>query len=281
MIMSTNPQWRTFQPPTIGSDTAVIDFKTMIPNAHSPVGGNSSEGYMYKTYRTSTNGSSNSQKVFPNTHSFTTKNSSGGQYSNINYLAGSTGGNSGTSRNGRFPIGTYTANENNQAGVSTFNGEASHSQSSSNTYGDSALGGQGLRETGIIEKLLHSYGFIQCCERQARLFFHFSQFNGNIEHLKIGDPVEFEMTYDRRTGKPIASAVTKIAPEVVLSEERVTGTVTTELRSEGTGGDLQGRISYENRGECFFLPYGKDDVEGGGVNLLAGDRVSFQIATNQ
>lgn len=63
----------------------------------------------------------------------------------------------------------------------------------------------------------HSYGFIQCCERQARLFFHFSQFNGNIEHLKIGDPVEFEMTYDRRTGKPIASAVTKIAPEVVSS----------------------------------------------------------------
>lgn len=97
-----------------------------------------------------------------------------------------------------------------------------------------------IRETGIIEKLLvsmvivlyklmflvklkydikflfqHSYGFIQCCERQARLFFHFSQFTGNSEHLKIGDPVEFEMTYDRRTGKPIASTVTKIAPEVV------------------------------------------------------------------
>lgn len=60
----------------------------------------------------------------------------------------------------------------------------------------------------------HSYGFIQCCERQARLFFHFSQFSGNIEHLKIGDPVEFEMTYDRRTGKPIASIVSKIAPVV-------------------------------------------------------------------
>ena len=76
--------------------------------------------------------------------------------------------------------------------------------------------GMGIRETGIIEKLLHSYGFIQCCDRQARLFFHFSQFDGNIEHLKIGDPVEFEMTYDRRTGKPIASAVSKIAPEVVI-----------------------------------------------------------------
>ncbi|CAB3226075.1 unnamed protein product [Arctia plantaginis] len=136
-----------------------------------------------------------------------------------------------------------------------------------------------IRETGIIEKLLHSYGFIQCCERQARLFFHFSQFSGNTEHLKIGDPVEFEMTYDRRTGKPIASTVTKIAPEVVMSEARVTGTVTTEVKGEGSG-DNTGRISYENRGECFFLPYTKDDVEGN-VTLHTGDAVSFQIATNQ
>jgi hypothetical protein len=60
----------------------------------------------------------------------------------------------------------------------------------------------------------------------------------------------------------------------VLSEERVTGMVTTEL---GTG--QQGRISYENRGECFFLPYGKDDVEGN-VTLSIGDKVSFQIATS-
>lgn len=63
----------------------------------------------------------------------------------------------------------------------------------------------------------------------------------------------------------------------VLSEERVTGNVTTELHSSG---DSQGRISYENRGECFFLPYTKDDVEGN-VTLRAGDKVSFQIATNQ
>lgn len=143
---------------------------------------------------------------------------------------------------------------------------------------------QGTRETGIIEKLLHSYGFIQCCERQARLFFHFSQFGGNIEHLKIGDPVEFEMTYDKRTGKPIASQVSKIAPEVVHREERVTGTVTTEIRAlneviSAATSETTGRISYENRGECFFLPYQKDDVEGN-VQLKAGDKVSFQIATN-
>lgn len=53
--------------------------------------------------------------------------------------------------------------------------------------------------------------------------------------------------------------------------------MTTELQASG---DSQGRISYENRGECFFLPYTKDDVEGN-VTLRAGDKVSFQIATNQ
>jgi cold shock CspA family protein len=138
----------------------------------------------------------------------------------------------------------------------------------------------GIRETGIIEKLLHSYGFIQCCDRQARLFFHFSQFDGNIEHLKIGDPVEFEMTYDRRTGKPIASAVSKIAPEVVMSEERVIGTVTTEVKVSPDGSEMQGRISYENRGECFFLPFNIVDVEGN-VTLASGEKVSFQMATVQ
>ncbi|CAG0913069.1 unnamed protein product [Notodromas monacha] len=145
---------------------------------------------------------------------------------------------------------------------------------------------QGARETGIIEKLLHSYGFIQCCERQARLFFHFSQFEGIIDHLKIGDPVEFEMTYDRRTGKPIASRVAKISSEVVSQqmqgEERVMGTVTTEIMVGSAPGrqEINGRISYENRGECFFLPYGRNDIEGH-VTLSVGDRVSFLIATDQ
>lgn len=181
------------------------------------------------------------------------------------------------------------SNHSNNTHMNGTGGNSSNPSNASSIFNSTNNNGgdpnQATRETGIIEKLLHSYGFIQCCERQARLFFHFSQFSGNIEHLKIGDPVEFEMTYDRRTGKPIASQVTKIAPEVVLSEERVTGTVTTELKSDNsttsTGGETTtGRISYENRGECFFLPYNKDDVEGN-VTLRAGDKVSFQIATNQ
>ncbi|XP_055613543.1 cold shock domain-containing protein E1 isoform X2 [Uranotaenia lowii] len=204
-------------------------------------------------------------------------------------------GSGGTGSIGVFNAASIMSMPNSgMSGGSNGNGSGGHSSGNSgNSYGSGGSQqnnsngtdtNQGTRETGIIEKLLHSYGFIQCCERQARLFFHFSQFGGNIEHLKIGDPVEFEMTYDRRTGKPIASQVTKIAPEVVLSEERVTGTVTTELKTElsssASSDTTTGRISYENRGECFFLPYTKDDVEGN-VCLRAGDKVSFQIATNQ
>jgi cold shock CspA family protein len=185
---------------------------------------------------------------------------------------------------GNFEIGTFNISNSSSRGHEG-GGNGGQTTSRNNGYqeggqqSNNGPPGPGHRETGIIEKLLHSYGFIQCCDRQARLFFHFSQFGGNIEHLKIGDPVEFEMTYDRRTGKPIASTVSKIAPEVVLREERVIGTVTTEARIDPeTGGETQGRISYENRGECFFLPFTMSDVEGN-VTVAAGDKVSFQMAT--
>lgn len=261
--MSTNPQWKTFQPPpdTMNQDNTIIDFKSMTSN------GKSSQAFNFNR----SNSSSRFGQDFPML-----------QDKSMPYSNGLYGSSSTTQTNSRFPpIGTFTIDSNNlfnSSGDNSLNNSVFSNGNSSNSYNDSNSSNMGTRETGIIEKLLHSYGFIQCCERQARLFFHFSQFTGNIEHLKIGDPVEFEMTYDRRTGKPIASSVTKIAPEV-MSEERVTGTVTTEVRGEGSGGDTTGRISYENRGECFFLPYTKDDVEGN-VTLRAGDKVSFQIATN-
>uniref|UniRef100_A0A8C7YXT2 Cold shock domain containing E1, RNA-binding n=1 Tax=Oryzias sinensis TaxID=183150 RepID=A0A8C7YXT2_9TELE len=115
--------------------------------------------------------------------------------------------------------------------------------------------GPGIRETGVVEKLLASYGFIQCSERQARLFFHCSQYNGNLQDLKIGDDVEFEVSSDRRTGKPIAVKLLKIKPEV-LPEERISGQ------------------------EVFYLTYTPDDVEGS-IQLETGDKVSFYMDTNK
>lgn len=64
-----------------------------------------------------------------------------------------------------------------------------------------------------------------------------------------------------------------------MSEERVVGIVTTETKTDPeTGQETAGRISYENRGECFFLPFTISDVEGN-VNVTTGDKCSFQMAT--
>lgn len=150
-----------------------------------------------------------------------------------------------------------------------------------------------IRETGFVEKLLHSYGFIQCCEREARLFFHFSEYSGEINDVNIGEPVEFEMSYDRRTGRPIARSVVKSNSDNVsfemLSEERYTGSIVQEAKPtknkngciNGTADGL-GRVTYEHNGECFFLPYGLEDIiDGEHVKVKAGDQVTFFIATDK
>ena len=41
------------------------------------------------------------------------------------------------------------------------------------------------RETGVIDKLLVSYGFIKCADREGRLFFHYNLFHGEAQTLNI------------------------------------------------------------------------------------------------
>ncbi|XP_064425296.1 cold shock domain-containing protein E1 isoform X8 [Latimeria chalumnae] len=143
-----------------------------------------------------------------------------------------------------------------------------------------------LRETGVIEKLLTTYGFIQCSERQARLFFHCSQYNGNLQELKVGDDVEFEVSSDRRTGKPIAVKLLKIKPEIP-PEERITGQVVCavphnlESKSPAAPGQSPtGSVCYERNGEVFYLTYTPDDLEGN-IPLETGDTVTFFMETNK
>uniref|UniRef100_A0A673GRG7 Cold shock domain-containing protein E1 n=1 Tax=Sinocyclocheilus rhinocerous TaxID=307959 RepID=A0A673GRG7_9TELE len=154
-----------------------------------------------------------------------------------------------------------------------------------NGHGGFANGtGMGIRETGVVEKLLASYGFIQCSERQARLFFHCSQYNGNLQELKIGDDVEFEVSSDRRTGKPVAVKLVKIKAEM-LPEERISGQVVSAIPSHLDGKSAPGQVPtgsvcYERNGEVFYLTYIPDDVEGN-VTLDTGDKVSFYMETNK
>lgn len=140
----------------------------------------------------------------------------------------------------------------------------------------------GMNEIGFIEKLLHSYGFIQCCDRdrESRLFFHFSEYQGNLDSVKIGEMVEFQRSVDRRTGKPIAVSVVR-ADHEIMSEAQVAGTVVSQTTpNKGQSPDALGQVSYEESGEFFFLPYSQEDVDGG-ARLSVGDQVTFFVSRDK
>lgn len=44
----------------------------------------------------------------------------------------------------------------------------------------------GKKEKGIVEKLLNSYGFVECSTTGNRVFFHYSEFEGDPNHLQVG-----------------------------------------------------------------------------------------------
>lgn len=156
--MSSNPQWKSFQPPIMNSDTSILDFtkSLTIQNNMSPSSNfrNPSNGSGY-------NSSSNHFHSVPNMKDMSNNvfsSSSGGNYSS-NF-------NSYSTNNSRFPpIGTFTGAESGDM----YNGETissspvvnspfntSSTNNTNSSYNDSNVSNQGTRETGIIEKLLVS-----------------------------------------------------------------------------------------------------------------------------
>ena len=156
--MSSNPQWKSFQPPSMNSDTSILDFKSLtIPNNSATSNFHSSNGMNF-------NSSSNHYQAAPSAPKdssnsvYTSKATSSSHYSNYNSYSSTNNARGG----GRFPIGTFTGNEGSN---NMYNGDnigsppvnsTGSSNNTSSSYNDSALGNQGTRETGIIEKLLVS-----------------------------------------------------------------------------------------------------------------------------
>lgn len=82
------------------------------------------------------------------------------------------------------------------------------------------------RELGLVEKLVGSYGFVKCLDRDGRLFFHYSSYhvdqqvsNGDMA-LKIGDLIEFEEGIDKRNNKPVATNITKFQQNNQINQEK-------------------------------------------------------------
>ena len=46
---------------------------------------------------------------------------------------------------------------------------------------------------GIISSLKESFGFIERADIVAEIFFHYSEFDGEVNDLMIGDDVEFQL----------------------------------------------------------------------------------------
>ena len=132
--MSNNPQWKTFQPPIMNSDPAILDYKSMtipspkvITGSHQPT---------TNIYRNGTNYSGDHYMM----------DSPPGNGKNTIQYAGYP--NTKMSRNEvtRFPFGTFT-------GMEGSTGYTEEPTTNNSTYQDQSEN-QGTRETGIIEKLL-------------------------------------------------------------------------------------------------------------------------------
>ena len=46
---------------------------------------------------------------------------------------------------------------------------------------------------GIVSSLKESFGFVERADVVAEIFFHYSEFSGDVNDLMIGDDVEFQL----------------------------------------------------------------------------------------
>lgn len=132
--MSNNPQWKTFQPPIMNSDPAILDYRSMaIPSPKVITGSHQSATNIYR------NGTN-----YSGDHYMTDSPPRNGK-TTIHYTGYT---NTQTSRNEatRFPFGTFTGMEGNA-------GYTEEPATNNSSYQDQSTN-QGTRETGIIEKLL-------------------------------------------------------------------------------------------------------------------------------
>jgi cold shock CspA family protein len=164
------------------------------------------------------------------------------------------------------------------------------------------------RETGIVSALKESFGFIQCCDREERLFFHCSEMADRRGALREGDEVDFIVEKDR-DGRNVGRAI-RVLPagsvsfEKVLGEE-VAGSVERELRASKKGGrpgapslrdDVRGSgrelfgglIACQLEGQQLRLPFEGEDVDLAGGSrgeeppvLLKGDGVSVKVVLHK
>ncbi|XP_062899717.1 cold shock domain-containing protein E1 isoform X4 [Mobula hypostoma] len=137
---------------------------------------------------------------------------------------------------------------------------------------------------GVVCAMKEAFGFIERGDLVKEIFFHYSEFKGNLDTLQPGDDVEF--TIKERNGKEVATEVKLLPQGTVIFEdvsiEQFDGTVTKvipKVSSKTQTDPLPGRIKV-NFTISKELPFGDKDTRSK-VTLLEGDHVRFNISTDR
>eukprot|EP00058_Branchiostoma_floridae_P022320 XP_002607810.1 hypothetical protein BRAFLDRAFT_259732 [Branchiostoma floridae] len=141
------------------------------------------------------------------------------------------------------------------------------------------------RLQGFIATLKDNFGFIETANHEKEIFFHFSEFDGDITMLDLGDEVEYSTV--RKNNKVSAERIFRLSPGTIVAEETDPtvqhGKVVRPLRSiDPQQPEYQGliQLTHEENGETKTFPYGITSLADKREFLQKGDVVNFQVATS-
>ncbi|MGH0167572.1 UNVERIFIED_CONTAM: hypothetical protein FKN15_052703 [Acipenser sinensis] len=137
-----------------------------------------------------------------------------------------------------------------------------------------------VRCQGVVCATKEAFGFIERGDVVKEIFFHYSEFKGDLETLQAGDDVEF--TIKERNGKEVATEVRLLPQGTVIFEdisiEHFEGTVTKVIpkvpnknQNDPLPGRIAARISFAEK-ELFF---GDKDTKSKGVIAAMRDGFGF------
>lgn len=139
---------------------------------------------------------------------------------------------------------------------------------------------------GIVSSLKESFGFIERADVVAEIFFHYSEFNGEINNVLIGDDVEYQL--QDRQGKEIAIKVNKLSAGTVVFEDispnrfrgHVIKSINARALNNSVDGHLTGMIEYQGETDTHEVLFGDRDTEDD-IILQKGDVVEFNVSTDR
>ncbi|QQP38579.1 AGAP004937PAlike, partial [Caligus rogercresseyi] len=133
------------------------------------------------------------------------------------------------------------------------------------------------REQGLIESLKNGFGFLTCVDRDAKIFFHFSECLDVGRTLAIGDECEFTVTPDPDT-LYVATRIKHLQKETIKFELIIHKNVFGEVQvPPAQSPETTGRITYELNNTLLEIPLRPKDFNFRKLVLSKGDFVVFDI----